>query len=67
MVSLVVLAVSFVLLRLLGMFGVGRLLSWRSAGRAALAVMFLFTGSMHFSSLKHDFAVMIPEPLPDGL
>jgi uncharacterized membrane protein len=67
MVSLVVLAVSFVLLRLLGMVGVGRLLSWRSAGRAALAVMFLFTGSMHFSNLKHDFAAMIPDPLPDDL
>jgi uncharacterized membrane protein len=67
MVSLAVLAVSFVLLRLIGVFGVSRLPSWRAAGRAALAVMFLFTGSMHFSSLKHDFAAMIPDPLPDGL
>ena len=29
--------------------------------------MFLFTGFIHFSSLKHDFAAMIPAPLPNGL
>jgi uncharacterized membrane protein len=29
--------------------------------------MFLFTGFSHFSSLKHDFAAMIPAPLPNGL
>jgi uncharacterized membrane protein len=67
MVSLIVLAVSFVTLRLLGVLGVGRLASGRQAARAALAVMFLFTGSMHFSSLKHDFAAMIPDPFPNGL
>jgi uncharacterized membrane protein len=27
----------------------------------------LFTGTSHFSSLKHDFVAMIPDPLPDGL
>ncbi len=67
MVSLVVLAVSFVLLRLLGVFGVGQLASGKGAARAALAVMFLFTGSTHFSGLKHDFAAMIPDPFPNGL
>ncbi len=67
MVSLVVLTVSFVLLRLLGVVGVSRLSSWPAAGRAALAAMFLFTGSMHFSGLKHDFAAMIPDPFPNGL
>jgi uncharacterized membrane protein len=29
--------------------------------------MFLFTGFSHFSSLKYDFAAMVPEPLPNGL
>ena len=33
----------------------------------ALAIMFLFTGLSHFSALKHDFAAMIPAPLPNGL
>ena len=67
MVSLSVLAVSLVVLRLLGAVGITRLSTWQAAGRAALAVMFLFTGSMHFSSLQQDFAAMIPEPLPNGL
>ena len=33
----------------------------------ALAIMFLFAGLNHFSALKHDFAAMIPAPLPNGL
>jgi uncharacterized membrane protein len=64
---LFVLVVSFVLLRGLGVLGVQRLSSWREAGRGALVIMFLFTGFSHFSSLKYDFAAMIPDPLPDNL
>ena len=67
MVSLFVLVISFILLRGLGWIGVKRLSSWRDAGRLALVIMFLFTGFSHFSSLKHDFAAMIPAPLPNGL
>lgn len=33
----------------------------------ALAIMFVFTGVSHFTSMKYDFAAMIPGPLPDGL
>jgi hypothetical protein len=29
--------------------------------------MLLFTGFSHFSSLKYDFAAMIPDPLPNDL
>jgi uncharacterized membrane protein len=64
---LVVLLVSFVLLRGLGILGVKRLSSWRDAGLGALVVMFLFTSTAHFSGMKHDLAAMMPEPLPDGL
>ncbi len=67
MITLFVLVVSFVFLRGLGALGVKRLSSWRDAGRIALVIMFLFTGFSHFSSLKHDFAAMIPAPLPNGL
>jgi uncharacterized membrane protein len=67
MISLFVLVVSFVVLRGLGALGVKWLCSWREAGRTALVIMFLFTGFSHFSSLKHDFAAMIPAPLPDDL
>jgi uncharacterized membrane protein len=67
MVSLLVLVVSFVILRGLGRLGVERLSSWRAAGRGALVTMFLFTGTSHFTGIKHDFAAMIPPPLPDDL
>jgi uncharacterized membrane protein len=67
MISLFVLVISFILLRGLGALGVERLSTWREAGRGALVIMFLFTGFSHFSSLKHDFAAMIPDPLPNGL
>ena len=67
MISLFVLAISFIVLRGLGALGVRRLSSWRDAARLALAIMFLFTGLSHFSALKHDFAAMIPAPLPNGL
>ena len=64
---LIVLLVSFVALRGVGILGVKQLASWRNAGLGALAVMFLFTSTAHFSGMKHDLAAMMPEPLPDGL
>ena len=64
---LVVLSVSFVLMRAVGLLGVERLASWRNAGLGALAIMFLVTSTAHFNGMKHDLAAMIPEPLPDGL
>jgi uncharacterized membrane protein len=67
MVSLFVLAISFLLLRGAGLLGVERLSSWRAAARGALVVMFVFTGASHFTGMKHDFAAMIPAPLPNGL
>lgn len=27
-----------------------------------IAIMFIFTGSTHFTDMKHDFAAMIPPP-----
>jgi uncharacterized membrane protein len=67
MISSFVLVVSLIVLRGLGALGVQRLSSWREAGRGALVIMFLFTGFSHFSGLKHDFAAMIPAPLPNDL
>ena len=67
MVSLFVFAISFLLLRGAGLLGVERLSSWRVAGRGALVIMFLFTGTSHFTSMKYDFAAMIPPPLPNDL
>lgn len=67
MASLFVLAISFLLLRGIGLLGVKRLSSWRVAGRGALVIMFLFTGTSHFTSMKYDFVAMIPPPLPNDL
>ena len=67
MISLLALGVALVLLRGAGWLGVSRLASWQDAGRGALALMFAFTGGAHFTAMKHDFAAMIPAPLPDGL
>ncbi len=64
---LIVLMVSLVLLRGVGYLGVERLSSWREAGLSAVAIMFLFTSTAHFSGMKHDLAAMMPEALPDGL
>jgi uncharacterized membrane protein len=63
----IILFVSFLALRGIGWLGVTPLASWNAAGRGALAIMFLFTGGAHFSSMKYDMAAMIPPPLPDGL
>jgi uncharacterized membrane protein len=64
---LVVLLVSFVVLRVVGFLGVRRVASWRDAGLGALVIMFLFTSTAHFSGMKRDLAAMMPEPLSDGL
>jgi uncharacterized membrane protein len=67
MAPLFVLVAGWLLLRAGGRLGVEQLSSWRSAGRGASAGMFIFTGATHFSSMKHDYAAMIPEPLPKSL
>jgi uncharacterized membrane protein len=67
MVSVFVLVMSTLLLRGVGWLGVKQLSSWRDASRGGLVIMFLFTGASHFTSMKYDFAAMIPAPLPDDL
>jgi uncharacterized membrane protein len=67
MAPLIVLVGSSVLLRALGRLGVEPVASWRAAGRGGCTAMFLFTGSTHFSAMKHDYAAMIPDPLPKSV
>jgi uncharacterized membrane protein len=55
---------AWLLLRLLGQFDVPGLRSWRSSGRVSTRVLFFFTGTAHFTPLKHDLLAMIPPPLP---
>jgi uncharacterized membrane protein len=67
MAPLVILVISFILLRGVGLLGVRRLSSWRDAGLYAVAIMFLFTGFTHFTGMKSDYAAMLPGPLSGNL
>jgi uncharacterized membrane protein len=40
---------------------------WRPAVRIGMVALFLLTGGSHFSSLKHEFAAMIPPPMTGSL
>ena len=64
MAPLAVLLVASVVSRGLGRLGVAPLSTWRSAARAGAAVMFGFTGTTHFSSMKADYAAMVPGGVP---
>ena len=65
MVVLVVLFASLVLFRGLGVLGVEAFSSWQGAAVWALAVMFLFTASAHFTKMKKDLINMVPKALPN--
>ena len=64
MAPLFILVISFLVLRAIGLLGVRRLSSWQEAGLFAVAIMFLFTGSTHFTAMKHDYAAMLPGFVP---
>jgi uncharacterized membrane protein len=64
MAPLAVLLVASVVARGLGRLGIAPLSTWRSATRAGAAVMFGFTGTTHFSSMKADYAAMVPGAVP---
>jgi len=67
MLVLIVLLVSWVAFRAIGMAGVQALASWHDSARYALAVMFIFTATAHFNKMKHDLARMIPPYFPQPL
>ena len=67
MAPFLILVAASVLLRGIGWLGIGQLSSWKASVRLALVVMFVFTGATHFSSMKYDYAAMVPELLPSGL
>jgi uncharacterized membrane protein len=67
MAPFIVLIISAVLLRVIGTIGVRRLRSLHDVTAYALAIMFVFTASAHFTGMKHDLAAMIPPPLTGRL
>ncbi len=64
MVPLGVLLVSLLVFRSLGALGVEPLSDWRNAAAGALALMFLFTASAHFTGTRRDLISMVPAALP---
>ena len=67
MFILVILIVTTLLARLLGMGGVLVLDSWPAAIRGGLCAMFLVTALAHFNSMRHDLARMVPPIFPRPL
>lgn len=67
MAVLIVLLISWALLRMAGAAGVEAVGSWRDAARYALVVMFVFTATAHFNKMKYDLARMIPPVFPNPL
>jgi uncharacterized membrane protein len=64
MAVLFVLFGSCLLVRLLGFAVVPALDSWVVSARVALATMFLFTATAHFTPMKKDLIAMVPPTLP---
>jgi uncharacterized membrane protein len=63
-IVLLVLFGSLVFFGALGVAGVAAFQSWILSARVALAVMFLFTASSHFTPIKKDLIAMVPPELP---
>jgi uncharacterized membrane protein len=64
MITLIVLFVSLLVFRGLGVLGVPLFLTWHDAALWALSVMVLFTASAHFTSMKEDLIKMVPSFFP---
>lgn len=64
MMTLIVLFVSLLVFRGLGILGVPLFLTWHNSALWALSVMVLFTASAHFTALKEDLIKMVPRFFP---
>lgn len=64
MAVLVVLLVSWVVFRGIGLLGVSALSTWQASAGYALAVMFVITGAAHFNGMRHDLERMVPRAFP---
>lgn len=67
MIVLVVLFGSWLMLRGIGALGVSSLATWHDSVRYALAIMFVFTGVVHFNKMRHDLARMLPSFFPQPM
>ena len=61
---LIVLFGSLIIYRALGVAGVSWFMTWAACARLALATMFVFTATAHFTPMKADLIAMVPRALP---
>jgi uncharacterized membrane protein len=64
MAPFILLLVSLLAFRGLGALGVDAFSSWATATRYALALMFLFTASAHFTAMREELVRMVPQWMP---
>ncbi|MFI5833795.1 DoxX family membrane protein [Micromonospora sp. NPDC051300] len=64
MAPLIALLAGTVVARIAGLLGVDALDGWHPALRVGLALMFLLTGTAHFTSRRSDLIAMVPPALP---
>ena len=64
MIPFVVLVISTLLLKVIGVAGVDRLNSWIWCLRGGLALMFLFTASAHWGKPRGELVAMVPRVFP---
>src|SRR6201988_2471162 len=67
MLVLIVLLAAWLVFRAIGAAGVHILASWQHSALYALVMMFVFTATAHFNTMKHDLAQMIPSSFPRPL
>jgi uncharacterized membrane protein len=64
MAPFILLLASTIVFRVLGAFGLEVFGTWQDAARYAVALMFVFTGALHFTKMREDFSRMVPRILP---
>jgi len=64
MIPFIVLVISTLLLKVIGVAGVDQLESWTWCLRGGLALMFLFTASAHWGKQRSDLVAMVPSAFP---
>jgi uncharacterized membrane protein len=64
-VPAVLLIVATLVFRGLGALGFDAFDTWLASARVALALMFLFTASAHFTRMKEDLIRMVPPSFPN--
>jgi uncharacterized membrane protein len=64
MIPFIVLVISTLLLKVIGVAGVDLLNSWTWCLRGGLALMFLFTASAHWRKQRGDLVAMVPSAFP---